>query len=262
MLETPVTNCENPGGTDIGSFCGVSVWKTLTELTLTTNVQAGWYGYVLKWHFFPDGTFHPEVYFGAVPAPCVNNSHVHMVYFRVDVDVEGSTPNIAEEHYNSNYSGHSASGTFQAKTSMDTLFWTDWDPVFLESQRSRQRDASRWWRIRNTSTDRAYLILPPETYNSNGPDEVSIFPQLSDVWFLKYNASNQEETDDGGDFSRYWAHLTQFMNDSTWPGDSLTAADVVVWFGGGTFHASEAGAPECHVVSGPYFSPDLKGTPW
>lgn len=259
-----VTNCENPGGGDIGSFCGVSVWKTPTALTLTTNVQAGWYRYVLKWHFFPDGTFHPEVFFGAVPAACVNNTHVHMVYFRVDVDIEGSTPNIAEEHYNVNYSRaqSNAGESFQLDASEQVPFWTDWDPIFLESQRTKQQDGSRWWRIRNTSTGRAYLILPPEAYNSIGPDEVSIFPQLSDVWFLKYNTTNQEETDDGGDFSRYWAHLTQFMNDSTWPGDSLSGADVVIWFGGGTLHANEVGAPACHVVSGPYFAPDPKGTAW
>jgi hypothetical protein len=69
------TNCEMPNGEDTGAFCGVSVFESPTKLTLTTNVQAGWYRYVLKWHFFPDGSFHPEGLFGAVPASCVQNPH-------------------------------------------------------------------------------------------------------------------------------------------------------------------------------------------
>jgi hypothetical protein len=261
-----ITNCENPGGGDIGSFCGVSVSRTPTRLTLTTNVQAGWYRYILKWHFYPNGTFHPEAYFGTIPASCVNNQHVHMIYFRVDMDIEGSTPNTAEEHYDSNYATRPTNGPEASEfpeSPEGVPYWDSWDPIFLESARFKQADGSRWWRIRNSSTGRAYLIYPPETFKApTGPDEVTVFPQIADIWFLKYNSANQEETDDFGDFQRYWAHLGQFLNDSSWPNDSLIGADIVVWYGGGTLHAFEAGAPACHVVAGPYYLPDPKAVSW
>jgi hypothetical protein len=243
------TNCDMPNGEDTGTFCGVSVFQTTTQLTLTTNVQAGWYRYILKWHFFPDGSFHPEALFGAVPAPCVQNAHVHMVYFRVDMDIETDTPNVIEER--------------NASNAIPIEFWSDWDPVIVEMSRMKQKDNSRWWRIRNTSTNRGYLIYPPEVYpGSIGEEEVNIFPQLSDVWFLKYNSTNQEETADGGSFNRYWAHLGQFMNDSAWPADNLVAADQVIWYGGGTIHAVEGNDPACHDVQGPWFIPDPEGPAW
>ena len=249
------TNCDMPNGEDTGSFCGVSVHQTATQLTLTTNVQAGWYRYILKWHFFPDGTFHPEGLFGAVPASCVQNPHVHMIYFRVDMDIETDTPNIIEERNTSNSSS--------MRQSTAPLLWSDWDPVIIEMTRMKQNDNSRWWRIRNQLTNRGYLIYPPEVYpGMTGHDEVNIFPQLSDVWFLKYNSANQEETADGGSFQRYWAHLGQFMNDSSWPTDNLVGADQVIWYGGGTIHSVEGNDPACHGVQGPWFVPDPEGPAW
>jgi hypothetical protein len=251
------TNCDMPNGEDTGSFCGVSVFQTATKLTLTTNVQAGWYRYILRWHFFPDGSFHPDGLFGAVPASCVQNPHVHMIYFRVDMDIEGDTPNVVEERNTSNFP------TFDSSSRTPDQFWTTWDPVIVEMSRMKQHDNSRWWRVRNTTTNRAYLVYPPEVYpGSTGDDEVNIYPQISDIWFLKYNSTNQEETNDGGSFSRYWAHLYQFMNDTSWPGDNLQGADQVVWYGSGTIHQIEAENPACHDVQGPWFVPDPEGPSW
>lgn len=253
------TNCDMPNGEDTGSFCGVSVDAQPTKLTLTTNVQAGWYRYVLQWNFFPDGSFHPEGWFGAVPASCVQNPHVHMIYWRVDMDIEGNTPNTIEEQNTSNFP---LVGLNDKNKSPEQL-WVIWDPVIVEMPRMKQNDNSRWWRIRNTTTNRAYLIYPPEVYPGViGMDEVNIFPQLSDVWFLKYNSANQEETDDGGSFSRYWAHLSQFMNDTSWPADDLQGADSVVWYGGGVLHVVEGTSPACHDIQGPWFVPDPEGPTW
>lgn len=252
------TNCEVPGGQDTGNFCGVSVETTASKLTLTTNVSAGWYRYVLKWHFFPDGSFHPEAFFGAVPAPCVTNAHIHMIYFRVDMDIETDTPNTIEER---NMANTAIAPKSDFRPPEDT-YWNVWDPVIVEMSRMKQQDHSRWWRMRNTNTNRAYLIYPPEVYLEQSEDEVNIIPQLSDIWFLKYNSSNQDETNDGGSFSRYWAHLSQFMNDSTWPTDNLQGADSVVWFGGGTAHIVEGTNPACHAVQGPWFVPDPEGPSW
>jgi hypothetical protein len=252
------TNCDTPDGEDTGSFCGVSVDDQGSKLTLTTDVQAGWYRYILKWNFYPDGSFHPEGWFGAIPSGCVQNPHVHMIYFRIDMDIEGDTPNVVEERNTSNFKK-------PAKDSKNPpeFIWQVWDPVIVEMTRMKQHDNTRWWRIRNTNTNRAYLIYPPEVYpGQKGEDEVNIFGQLSDIWFLKYNSANQEETNDGGSFNRYWAHLGQFINDSTWPGDNLQGADAVVWYSGGTLHDTEGSDAVCHDVQGPWFVPDPEGPSW
>jgi Cu2+-containing amine oxidase len=246
-----------PDGEDTGSFCGVSVDDQGSKLTLTTNVQAGWYRYILKWNFYPDGSFHPEGWFGAIPSSCVQNPHVHMIYFRIDMDIQGDTPNVVEERNTSNFNKPNPNNTDPER------IWVTWDPIIVEMPRMKQRDKSRWWRIRNTNTDRAYLIYPPEVYPGEvGEDEVNIFAQLSDIWFLKYNSANQEETNDGGSFNRYWAHLGQFINDSTWPGNNLQGADSVVWYSGGMLHMVEGNDPVCHDVQGPWFVPDPEGPAW
>ncbi len=255
------TNCDMPDGEDTGSFCGVSIYRTPSKLILTTNVQAGWYRYILKWYFYPDGTFHPEAYFGAVSDPCVNNAHVHLVYWRVDMDIEASTPNLFEEH--NTYQKTSSSNQAEADPNTpDATYWETWDNMFLEAPRSKQTDGSRWWRVRNTTTNRAYLIYPHETYKGVNAEEVRFVPQISDFWVLNYSTLNQEETDDFGTNTRYWGHLNNFLNDTI--ANDVPNADVdrVMWFSGAVLHENEGGNPQCHRAYGPWFLPDPKATPW
>ena len=248
------TNCDMPNGEDTGSFCGVSIYRTPSKMILTTNLQAGWYRYVLKWYFYPDGTFHPEAFFGAVSDPCINNDHVHLIYWRVDMDIESDTPNLVEEH-NVHKKHEEGMGPM-------AIYWETWDNMFLETSRNKQLDGTRWWRVRNTSTQRSYLIYPHETYKGVNEEEIRVVPQISDFWLLNYNAANQEETDDGGSGTRYWAHLNNFLNDTITNDVPNPNVDKVIWFSGAALHANEAGDPRCHSVQGPWFFPDPKGTPW
>jgi Copper amine oxidase, enzyme domain len=254
-----ITNCDMPDGDDTGSFCGVSIYRTPGKLILTTNVQAGWYRYIFKWLFYPDGTFHPEAYFGAVSDPCVNNAHVHLVYWRLDMDIEGSTPNLFEEH--NTYQKPQLSNLTDDKAP-DGTYWETWDNMFLEAPRSKQMDGSRWWRVRNTSTNRAYLIYPHETYKGKSADEVRFVPQISDFWVLNFSNSNQEETDDFGTGTRYWGHLNNFLNDTVINDVPNPNIDRVMWFSGAVLHQYEASNPQCHKANGPWFVPDPKSSPW
>jgi hypothetical protein len=253
------TNCDMSDGNDTGSFCGVSVDDQGTKLVLTTNVQAGWYRYILKWIFYPDGTFHPEAYFGAVSDPCVNNPHVHLVYWRLDLDIEASMPNLFEEH---NLVKKPTSSNSTNANAPDATFWETWDNMFLEASRNKQNDGSRWWRVRNTSTNRGYLIYPPEKLKNKNADEVLFVPQISDFWVLNYSNSNQEETDDSGTGTRYWGHLNNFLNDTISSDVPNPNVDRVMWFSAAVLHQYEASAPECHKANGPWFKPDSSLTPW
>lgn len=255
------TNCDIPGGGDTGSFCGVSVFRTPSRLTLTTNVSAGWYRYIIRWIFYPDGKFHPEVDFGAVSDPCLTNAHVHLVYHRIDMDIETDSANRIEEHNVITDDGHSASGAAPQDPKHGN-YWEIWDPVFTEMARNKQMDGTRWWRVRNTTTNRAYLIYPHETYKEVNLEEVQFVPQVSDFWFLKYNSANQEETNDFGSSQRYWGHLNNFIQDTHGSDDPSLMTDPVVWFSGSVLHGDEAQTGECHTVFGPWFFPDPKGTSW
>jgi hypothetical protein len=250
-----VTNCANPPGGDVGNFCGVSVdTSNPSYLLLTTVVKAGWYRYQLEWYFFSDGTFIPAIKWTGVPHPCLNNNHIHFAFWRLDFDMETSTPNIVEEFNTAPL----ASGYFQSP-----------DPLFVEMSRMKDLTPfSRWWRVRNTSTNRGYLIVPPDVLGLPFfADGAAVVPQIADLWLLQYMPDLQSETDDCagglcslGGSGGYWAHLNRFINESSTA--NMVGADVVTWYAGSHYHQGNPTPPACNELNGPICVPDPGGPPW
>ena len=71
--------------------------KLADRLILTSQIQAGWYRYVVSWTFFLDGTFLPGIPFTAVANVCTPLPHYHDVYWRLDFDLDGSENDAIEE---------------------------------------------------------------------------------------------------------------------------------------------------------------------
>ena len=92
----PRTVCDNPGS-DIGSFAGVAAEKLADRLILSTQIQAGWYRYVVSWTFFLDGTIQPGIRFTAIANVCTPLPHYHDVYWRLDFDLDGTENDAIEE---------------------------------------------------------------------------------------------------------------------------------------------------------------------
>ena len=64
--------CDTGGsGGGVGSFLGVAAEKSGDPLILTTQFEAGWYRYTIKWKFYLDGRIQPIIGFGAVNASCI-----------------------------------------------------------------------------------------------------------------------------------------------------------------------------------------------
>jgi hypothetical protein len=244
-----VTNCANPAGGDVGTFCGVSVdTSDPDQLVLTTMVRAGWYRYQLEWYFFRDGTFRPAIRWTGVPHPCLNNTHIHFVYWRIDFDIDGGSPNTIEE--------------FNGNSPLVPGYWPSWDPLFVEMDRMKERSGTRIWRVRNDATGRAYRISPPEAL-SDEVDGVAVAPQIADIWALAYNSALQEETDDCagtpklctlGGGAGYWPHLSRFITQTSSP--NLLGKDVVFWYGAAHLHESGETSVPCHAINGPYCTPE------
>ncbi len=261
---TAVTNCSDPPGGDVGSFCGVTVDRSDPgKLVLTSLVQAGWYRYQLEWHFFLDGSFRPVIRWTAVQHPCLVNSHIHSAFWRLDFDIDtfSGEPNVIEEFNDPPL----ASGYWEVP----------WDKLFVEMDRMKDvATFNRWWRVRNTSTDRAYIVFPPETRTPPlGNDGGAIAPKISDVWALHFEVALQQETDDCagtpplcslGGSGGYWAHLSRFIDQTRLP--NLLDTDVVFWYGASHFHQGNPdgvpSATDCDELNGPLIVPDPAGPPW
>lgn len=221
----PRTACS---GSDAGNFTGVAVYETECELTLTTEMEAGWYRYIQEWRFHIDGTIRPRFKFTATSNSCVCNVHVHHCYWRFDFDIQTWANNLVQEYNNPPIFPNS-----------------NWHKKAYEIKRFRDYGRHRKWRVSNSNSGDAYDIIP-------GPTDGVADPAYGrgDVWVLRYHPS---EIDDGGSGIETAADVDKFVN-----GEMVENQDVVVWYGAHFRHdVHEQGPGECHEVG-----PTLRPVQW
>jgi hypothetical protein len=187
--DEPQTVLDN--GTDTGNFRGVAIWDR-EDVTLLSELNAGWYRYASKWVFHDEGIIEPRFGFGATTNSCVCHNHIHHVYWRFDFDLVTDVNNAAYE---------SQQGTLKIIDTETTKRRIGGDQFFL---------------VRNAVSGEAAQIMPgPRDGNTDKFGK-------SDLWFLKYKAT--ELDDNGGSSSQI--NIDPFVN-----GESLNGTDLVVWYG-------------------------------
>ncbi|MEP6925090.1 MAG: hypothetical protein ABI954_11545 [Pyrinomonadaceae bacterium] len=202
-------------GTDTGDFRGVAVYTQDNETVLVTEMQAGWYRYLMEWRLANDGTIRPRYGFGATDDSCVCFVHNHHVYWRFDFDIVNANNNV-----------------FIAERGRKFL-----TPVTTEAAISRSYQTNRSIVVQNATGDEAYMLVP------NLTDGVADTFGKGDFWLLKYKnvvggTSFQNEIDDGVNCttcSTAYIQIAQFLN-----GESLVNQDSVVWYGAHFIHSDGA----------------------
>ena len=210
----PKTICDT--GSDRGNFNGVALFDAGTELVLMTEMAAGWYRYIMEWHFTRDGVIKPVFKFGATANSCVCNVHRHHCYWRLDFDLRTASNNLLEEFNNPPNA---------------------WTPLNFEIRRNRI--ANRKWRVRNTSSGELCEIIP-------GPDDgtADVYGR-GDLWVVRYRGA--AERDDGYN-STGGLGTAADIDKFTAPAESVANQDLVVWYGAHFRHALTAGDHGCHAV--------------
>jgi len=192
--DEPKTVIDN--GIDSGNFRGVAIYDR-EEVTLVSELNAGWYRYISKWIFHDDGIISPRFGFGAIMNGCVCDGHVHHVYWRFDFDVVTATNNSTAE-FNQ--------GSLK--------------PVETESMRPRLNNG-QYWTAQNSVTGESVSIKPrllDGNYDKYGQ---------GDLWLLRSHFPN--EIDDSAQPSggcSTCAHINPMVN-----GESIVNQDIVVWYG-------------------------------
>ncbi|HEX6736855.1 MAG TPA: hypothetical protein VF310_01150 [Vicinamibacteria bacterium] len=191
------TVCEHPR-TDIGSFAGVAAEnRDNQELLLSSQTSAGWYRYIARWRFFADGRMTGSFSFAAVNSSCIQFTHTHHNYWRLDFDIDGP-----ENDY-----------IFQSRPAGKPAV------VGVEGKTLR---GPEYWIVRDGLAGRGYKLTP-------GASVAADAFANSDLWFLRYKPS---EIDDSiPSLSTCPIQIDPFIN-----GESLRGQDVVVWLRGGGFH--------------------------
>ena len=224
----PRTVCATPGS-DIGDFTGVAAEKLPDRLILSTQVQDGWYRYIVSWTFFRDGTLQPAIRFTAVANVCTPLPHYHNVYWRLDFDLDGPENDAIEE-----------------------LNAGAWTTLKTETTRRHSTSTGREWRVRDKVTGSAYELVPAadaDTADGWG---------VADLWALRFRPT---EIDDGGATGGEngdQAHLDRYVN-----GEAIDGQDLALWYRTGYRHAGpadcELGGPTLRPVRAPSVSITANG---
>ncbi len=122
----------------------MAVYEENGETILMSEMEAGWYRYMSQWRLTDDGIIKPRIGFAAVESSCVCTRHHHRVYWRFDFDIKSAGSNRVFEHNNPPLFG----GT------------DNWRPLDFEVRRARNPARQRRWRVQNTQSNEAYLIVP------------------------------------------------------------------------------------------------------
>jgi hypothetical protein len=219
--DEPETVLDN--GTDTGNYRGVAIFDR-EEVTLVSELNAGWYRYISKWIFHDDGVISPRFGFGATTNSCVCNGHIHHVYWRFDFDLVTAANNSIAEF---------SQGVLKA--------------VGTESMKPRL-GGDQFWMVSNTVSGEAVIIRP-------GPLDGNYdkFGQ-GDLWMLSSHFPS--EIDDSGQPTggcSTCAHLNPMLN-----GESIAGQDVVVWYGGHWVHDHFDQPTQPNHGDGPHVNgPDL-----
>jgi hypothetical protein len=241
-------------GLDSGNFRGVAIYQQDVgygpEVVLLSEMEAGWYRYVMEWRFAPNGTIRPRYGFGAVDNSCVCARHHHHVYWRFDLDIVSPTNKI-----------------FQYERGRKFL-----RPITNEISMFRSVGLNRGFVVQNSAGDEAYEIVPGPNdgtayYTSPESGTTTTFGR-NDFWLLRYKnvvggTPLQNEIDDG--FNQTTSQNAFIQIDSFLTNESLVDQDVVVWYGGHFIHDDALNlrgiAPQVlgshHVVG-----PDLRAVRW
>jgi hypothetical protein len=223
----PLTVCDTGGsGGDIGTFTGVAAEKSGDPLILTTQFEAGWYRYTIKWKFYLDGRIQPIIGFAAVNASCIAYTHRHHGYWRLDFDIDGPDNDVVTEGPNPAAPG-GRSGPRYPIVSLPTEVL----------RKANKPDIT--WSVTDAVTRRGYRIVPgAET--ALPADNFSV----ADFWALKYKANELDDTGQGGGCP---ININGFIN-----GEGLST-DVVVWYRTGALHLGHQ-LDDCAMV-GPTLVP-------
>ncbi len=205
---------------DAGNFTGVAVHVHGQEVTLVSELSAGWYRYVTEWTFHADGTIKPRFKFGGTQNGCTCKLHHHHAYWRFDFDVQTISNNTVQERTKNIFGWWSTSKTF---TTEGKSF----------------RSVEKCWRVEHP--DGICYDIVPGHHDSDGTGDNWA---KGDVWVLRYHWN---ELEDGVGCITCGGMSGSIQDQIFLTGENVSNQDVVVWYRASFDHdagSTHTGHPE------------------
>ncbi|MGQ0541961.1 MAG: hypothetical protein ACT4O9_08950, partial [Blastocatellia bacterium] len=229
---------------DTGNFQGVAAYTQNAglgeEVVLVTEMNAGWYRYIMEWRFGQDGRIRPRYGFGSTTNGCVCAPRNHHVYWRFDFDVVSPTNKVF-------------------KIERGRKFMT---PVATELSIFRNYGLNRGFMIQNSASDEAYSIFPNlnDGTVTNSAGLLTDTYGAGDFWLMQFKgtSASPSELDDPNSGSA--ANLAPWVN-----GENLVNQDVVVWYSAHQYRIDDTSLTQMrdNVLSGVHVvGPDIRPIRW
>lgn len=231
---------------DAGNFRGVAVYQqdigNGNELVLVTEMNAGWYRYIMEWRFAPDGTIRPRYGFGSIENSCVCSKRTHHVYWRFDFDVVQPGNKV-----------------FRAERGRRFL-----RPIETEAAFFRNSPFNRRVVVQNGAGDEAYMLVPGEDDGAVATPTGQLFDNfgVGDFWVLRYAGTDTapSEIDDPNPFGNHVAAINPWVS-----GQTVWNQNVVVWYAAHQTRIDDSSLTEWreNIIDGKHVvGPELRPLRW
>ncbi len=232
-------------GNDTGNFQGVAIYTQDVgngpEVVLVTEMNAGWYRYIMEWRFETDGTIRPRFGFGSIVDSCVCIERTHHVYWRLDFDVVNPTNKVYLMDRGRRFQ----------------------QLISSESKLYKRPQTSRSIVIQNSNGNEAYQLVP-DTNDGAVVDALgNVFDTFGsgDFWFLRFKGTAGSPDELADPFSPAYpaANIDAWLND-----ESIVDQDVVVWYAAHQVRIDDASRIDApNVITGAHIvGPVLRPIRW
>jgi hypothetical protein len=228
---------------DTGNFRGVAIYTQDVglgpEVVLVTEMEAGWYRYIMEWRFGADGTIRPRYGFASTTNSCVCLQRTHHVYWRFDFDVVSPNNRIYLMDRGRRYQ----------------------QLIETESAFFKRPGTNRMFMIQNAAGDEAYQLVPG-TNDGRVTDDTGNLTDpfgVGDFWLMRFQgtAGSPGELDD--------PNVNEAANFAPWiNGESMANQDVVVWYAAHQNRQDDTSRPSApNVITGVHIvGPTLRPVRW
>jgi hypothetical protein len=183
------------------------------ELVISAKFQCGWYQYVQRWSFDSYGEIHADLGMGGTLHPSNRDkAHVHHMYFRVDLDIDGWSSDVFEVFSHDGFD--------------DTSSGDHWTVQNHQGKHVLDPKSSRKFRIRDL-VSKAGQGLPPRGYEIEIPAQGGTDTHsTADIWATVYRGDTIEQGETIGQANCGDVELDGIATGSL---DTTNGSDIVAW---------------------------------
>ena len=228
---------------DTGNFRGVAIYTQDVglgpEVVLVTEMEAGWYRYVMEWRFGANGTIRPRYGFGSTVDSCVCLQRTHHVYWRFDFDVVNANNRVYLMDRGRRYQ--------QLIENESTFF--------------KRPGTNRMFMIQNATGDEAYQLVPGSNDGSVSDANGNLTDTFGggDLWLMRFQGTAASPGELNDPNTTEAANLAPWVN-----GEAMANQDVVVWYAAHQVRTDDTSRPATpNVITGVHIvGPTLRPVRW